>query len=95
MECRCRGASSGLHASASIGTSPVCLLDTPPVSASSPVPSGPVPSSAGPRFSEELWRHGATTYAEILRHPFLTGLTDGSLDRQAFRSFVILSLIHI
>ena len=38
MECRCRGSSSGLHASASIGTCPVCLLDIPPVSASSPVP---------------------------------------------------------
>ena len=52
-------------------------------------PSSPVSSSSGPRFSEELWGHGATTYAEILRHRFLTGLTDGSLHRQAFRYFVI------
>jgi len=59
------------------------------VSTSSPVPSSPVPSSSGPRFSEELWSHGAATYAAILRHPFLTGLTDGSLDREAFRYFVI------
>lgn len=40
-------------------------------------------------FSEELWRSGATTYAEILRHPFLRGLTDGTLSRDAFRYFVV------
>jgi thiaminase/transcriptional activator TenA len=40
-------------------------------------------------FSQELWRQGASTYDEILRHPFLTGLTDGSLDSDAFRYFVI------
>lgn len=40
-------------------------------------------------FSQQLWRGGAQTYAEILRHPFLTGLTDGTLDRDAFRYFVI------
>ena len=40
-------------------------------------------------FSAELWRSGATTYAEILRHPFLTELTDGTLAREAFRYFVI------
>jgi thiaminase/transcriptional activator TenA len=51
--------------------------------------SSPVPSSSSLRFSEELWSHGAATYAGILRHRFLTGLTDGSLDRQAFRYFVI------
>ena len=51
--------------------------------------SSPVPSNPAPRFSQELWSHGAATYAEILRHPFVTGLTDGSLDREAFRYFVI------
>ena len=40
-------------------------------------------------FSQELWGRGAATYDEILRHPFLTGLTDGSLDSDAFRYFVI------
>ena len=51
--------------------------------------SSPVPNGSRPRFSEELWSHGAATYAEILRHRFLTGLADGTLDRQAFRYFVI------
>ncbi|HEY5787883.1 MAG TPA: thiaminase II [Microlunatus sp.] len=47
------------------------------------------PSNPAPTFSQELWSHGAITYANILRHPFVTGLTDGSLDRDAFRYFVI------
>lgn len=55
------------------------LVDTSPMSA----------TAAGPSFSQELWSHGSATYAEILRHPFLTGLTDGSLDKAAFRYFVI------
>lgn len=41
------------------------------------------------RFSEELWASGAATYAQILRHPFLAGLTDGTLERDAFSYFVI------
>jgi thiaminase/transcriptional activator TenA len=40
-------------------------------------------------FAAELWSSGADTYAEILRHPFLTGLTDGTLDRESFRYFVV------
>ena len=40
-------------------------------------------------FSAELWDVGAETYAAILRHPFVTGLTDGSLSHEAFRYFVI------
>lgn len=40
-------------------------------------------------FRTELWGHGAATYAAILRHPFLTGLTDGTLPRNAFRYFVV------
>jgi thiaminase (transcriptional activator TenA) len=41
-------------------------------------------------FSAELWDRGAAElYAEILRHPFLTGLTDGTLSHDAFRYFVV------
>ncbi len=41
-------------------------------------------------FSDELWEAGAArVYDEILRHPFITGLTDGSLDREAFRYFIV------
>lgn len=41
-------------------------------------------------FSSELWdRGGASVYDEIVRHPFITGLTDGTLDRDAFRYFIV------
>ncbi|MEV5965778.1 thiaminase II [Kribbella sp. NPDC051952] len=41
-------------------------------------------------FSGELWDHGgAKVYDEIVRHPFITGLTDGTLDRDAFRYFIV------
>ena len=36
-------------------------------------------------FSGELWRGVAGVYDAILVHPFLTGLTDGSLPHDAFR----------
>ena len=39
-------------------------------------------------FSGELWAAGAETYAAIVRHPFLTGLSDGTLPREAFAYFV-------
>lgn len=41
-------------------------------------------------FSAELWDSGAAkVYDEIVRHPFITGLTDGTLDHDAFRYFII------
>jgi thiaminase/transcriptional activator TenA len=53
------------------------------------VHSDPPPAEPSTSFSQQLWSHGAATYAEILQHPFLTGLTDGTLPRAAFRYFVI------
>src|SRR3954465_15381795 len=44
----------------------------------------------GMTFSGELWdRGGASVYDEIIRHPFITGLTDGTLDHDAFRYFIV------
>ena len=40
-------------------------------------------------FTDELWQSIAPIYAAILRHPFVRGLTDGSLAREAFQSYVI------
>src|SRR5204863_234933 len=37
-------------------------------------------------FTTELWQSIAPIYAAILRHPFLVGLTDGSLARAAVRA---------
>ncbi|SDD17519.1 thiaminase II [Auraticoccus monumenti] len=40
-------------------------------------------------FSQRLWREGEPTYRQILTHPFLLGLADGTLPREAFRYFVV------
>jgi thiaminase/transcriptional activator TenA len=40
-------------------------------------------------WSDELWAAGQDVYARILEHPFLVGLADGSLDRDAFRFYVV------
>lgn len=42
-----------------------------------------------PSFSAELWTGIEDVYARILDHPFVAGLTDGSLDRAAFRFYVV------
>lgn len=40
-------------------------------------------------FTSWLWESAQPTYERILAHPFLRGLTDGGLDRAAFRFYVI------
>ncbi|MDH6127589.1 thiaminase II [Kitasatospora sp. GP82] len=40
-------------------------------------------------LTEELWAAIEPIYTEILAHPFIAGLTDGTLPRDAFRHFVI------
>ncbi|WP_061292964.1 thiaminase II [Herbidospora cretacea] len=40
-------------------------------------------------YSDQLWDSAAPTYRAILGHPFLTGLADGTLPREAFRHFVV------
>jgi len=46
-------------------------------------------------FSGELW-HGVTgVYDAILAHPFLTGLTDGSLLHDAFAFYVVQDAIYL
>jgi thiaminase/transcriptional activator TenA len=40
-------------------------------------------------FSEQLWEAGDDVYRAILDHPFLRGLTDGTLPHAAFRHFVV------
>jgi thiaminase/transcriptional activator TenA len=40
-------------------------------------------------LSTELWSRIEGIYAQILEHPFIEGLADGSLDRDAFRFYVV------
>jgi thiaminase/transcriptional activator TenA len=43
----------------------------------------------------ELWAAMTPIYAAILRHPFLTGLTDGSLPREAFRFYAVQDALYL
>ena len=47
------------------------------------------------RFTDELWQGSADIYAAILAHPFLTGLTDGSLPPDAFTFYVIQDALYL
>jgi thiaminase (transcriptional activator TenA) len=40
-------------------------------------------------FTGELWDAAEPVFRSILVHPFLTGLTDGTLDRAAFRFYIV------
>jgi thiaminase/transcriptional activator TenA len=40
-------------------------------------------------LTARLWSSIDATYAAILEHPFIAGLTDGSLDQAAFRFYVL------
>ena len=42
-----------------------------------------------------LWRGIEPIYAAILAHPFLRGLTDGSLDREAFRFYTVQDALYL
>src|SRR3989442_10231814 len=46
-------------------------------------------------FSAELWRSIEPIYAEILAHPFVRGLTDGSLPREAFRFYAVQDALYL
>ena len=47
------------------------------------------PTSAPQAFTAELWAGIEDTYQCILEHPFVSGLTDGSLERESFAFYVV------
>jgi len=47
------------------------------------------------RFTDELWRGSADIYDAILAHPFFAGLTDGSLEQDAFAFYVVQDAIYL
>ena len=49
----------------------------------------------GDSFSAELWDSTADIYAAILAHPFVRGLTDGSLPPEAFRFYVVQDALYL
>ena len=46
-------------------------------------------------FTGELWRSIEIIYDEILAHPFLQGLTDGTLSDERFHFYVLQSTLPI
>ena len=46
-------------------------------------------------FTTELWRAIEDLYTAILRHPFVTGLTDGSLPRESFRFYAVQDALYL
>jgi thiaminase/transcriptional activator TenA len=46
-------------------------------------------------FTGELWSVMAPVYDAILRHPFVAGLTDGSLPRERFRFYAVQDALYL
>jgi thiaminase/transcriptional activator TenA len=46
-------------------------------------------------FTEELWDSNADLFDAILAHPFITGLTDGTLPAAAFAHFVVQDALYL
>jgi thiaminase (transcriptional activator TenA) len=46
-------------------------------------------------FTGDLWKAIAPIYAAILRHPFVTGLTDGSLPAESFRFYAVQDALYL
>jgi thiaminase (transcriptional activator TenA) len=46
-------------------------------------------------FTQELWKSIEPIYAAILRHPFLRGLTDGSLPRESFKFYAVQDALYL
>ena len=46
-------------------------------------------------FTRELWGSIEPIYAAILRHPFLRGLTDGSLPRESFKFYAVQDALYL
>ena len=47
------------------------------------------------RFTADLWRSIEPIYAAILRHPFVMGLTDGSLPRSSFQFYAVQDALYL
>ena len=46
-------------------------------------------------FTRQLWSSIEEIYAAILRHPFLIGLTDGSLPRESFEFYAVQDALYL
>jgi thiaminase/transcriptional activator TenA len=46
-------------------------------------------------FTKELWTAMEPIYAAILQHPFVRGLTDGTLPRESFRFYAVQDSLYL
>ena len=54
-----------------------------------------VPAMERKGFTNELWRSITPIYKEILAHPFLRGLTDGTLTEERFRFYILQDALYL
>ncbi|MCS7026618.1 MAG: thiaminase II [Bryobacteraceae bacterium] len=52
-------------------------------------------AAAQEKFTMRLWKSVGSIYAETLRHPFLTGLADGSLPRSKFQFYLVQDALYL
>lgn len=53
------------------------------------------PVRSAQSLTAQLWRSIEGIFAEILAHPFIAGLTDGSLPEDAFRFYVVQDALYL
>ncbi|MBL8234827.1 MAG: thiaminase II [Bryobacterales bacterium] len=46
-------------------------------------------------FTSQLWKSIASIYSATLRHPFLSGLSDGSLPREKFQYYLLQDALYL
>jgi thiaminase (transcriptional activator TenA) len=47
------------------------------------------------RLSTELWESISDVYERVLVHPFITGLTDGTLAEESFRFYIVQDTLYL
>jgi thiaminase (transcriptional activator TenA) len=52
-------------------------------------------TAGGGAFTRQLWAEIAPIYDAILAHPFIRGLTDGTLARDSFRYYVVQDALYL
>jgi thiaminase (transcriptional activator TenA) len=54
-----------------------------------------IPGDRSGSFSAQLWESIGDIYGAILAHPFITGLTDGTLPAESFAFFVVQDALYL
>ena len=47
------------------------------------------------QFTKVMWREILPIYRSILTHPFIKGLTDGSLDKENFKFYIVQDALYL